>query len=253
MASDGTIFDINDADDYTKEEIDAMLVNKADVGLSYTKSQEDALLGEKANASAMETALASKADLTSVYTKSETDTLLGNKADVGVSYTKAEEDALLADKANSTDVYTKTEADTLLADKADVGDSYTKAEDDALLADKADTADVYTKAEVDALIGGLKMFPRLDFANPVHSFTSGNLSYTAVEDCWLLGYFTAATTSCTLSIDGTTVAFNEYSWFSSGAANHAGNGVPLTFIPAGSTVTVTNAMDNIHIFKEVAS
>lgn len=260
-ASDGTIYDINDVNDYTKDETDALLAGKADVGVSYTKAEDDALLAAKADSSSVESALALKANVVDVYSKTEADNLLAGKADTGVSYTKAEADALLGDKANSADVYTITQTDTLLADKAGIDDSSTTATMATWSASKlapefqskADSSDVYTKAEVDALIGGIKMFPRLDFANPVHSFTSGNLSYTAVEDCWLFGYFTAATTACTLSIDGTNVGFNEYSWVTSGSANHAGNIMPLTFIPAGSTVAVTNASDNIHIFKEVTS
>lgn len=206
QASDGTIYTINDEDDYTKDEIDAMLANKADVGVSYTKAEDDALLAGKASNSDLLNGLALKADKDTTYTKTEVDDLLATKAGVGDSYTKAEDDALLDAKADKTDVddalllkadkadtYTKSETDVLLAGKADVGDSYTKAEDDALLADKADSTDVYdktevyTKAEVDALIGGLKMFPLLDFANPIDTFnTTTEMNYTVPEDCWML-------------------------------------------------------------------
>ena len=201
QASDGTIYTINDEDDYTKDEIDAMLADKADVGVSYTKAEDDALLAEKASNTDLLDGLALKADKVDTYTKTEVDDLLDAKAGVGDSYTKAEDDALLAAKADKTDVddalllkadkadtYTKSEADGLLADKADVGDSYTKAEDDALLADKADSTAVYTKAEVDALIGGIKMMPLLDWATPIWTPLSATDSFTASGKCYLYGW-----------------------------------------------------------------
>ena len=155
QASDGTIYTINDEDDYTKAEIDAMLADKADVGVSYTKAEEDALLAQKPSNTEFLEGLALKANKDETYTKTEVDGLLDGKANVGISYTKADtadvDDALLL-KADKVDTYTKSETDTLLADKADVGDSYTKAEDDALLADKADVGDSYTKAEDNALL-----------------------------------------------------------------------------------------------------
>lgn len=194
-ASDGTIYDVKDSSSYTKDEADALLANKADVGVSYTKAEDDALLAEKANASDVTSGLALKANVVDVYSKNEADNLLAGKADTGVSYTKAEADALLGDKANSADVYTIAQTDGLLADKASVDDSSTTATMATWSASKlapefqgkADSNDVYTKTEVDALIGGIKMFPNLDYGNPAHTFSSGNLSFTATKECWLLG------------------------------------------------------------------
>lgn len=261
-ASDGVIYDINDVKDYSKEETDALLADKADVGDSYTKAEDDALLAEKANASDVTSELALKANVVDVYSKTEADNLLAGKADVGVSYTKAEDDALLDAKADKTDVedalllkadksdtYTKSETDTLLADKADVGDSYTKAEDDALLADKADSTDVYTKAEVDALIGGIKMLPLLDFANPVFTFDTTNLTYTATEDCYLFGTLTGD--GCRVTIDSTEVTNqvekNQHVGFSTLL-------FPLTRIKSGSVITLRNyeaSYSTLRIYKEV--
>lgn len=211
QASDGTIYTINDEDDYTKDEIDAMLADKADVGVSYTKAEDDALLAD---------GLAVKADKDATYTKTEVDDLLDAKAGVGDSYTKAEDDTLLDAKADKTDVddalllkadkadtYTKSEADALLADKADVGDSYTKAEDDALLADKADVGISYTKAEDDALLAdkadkaSVVGFP--DYNSIQKDFTSSSdFPYTADKDGWLIGIFIAAnSTSATITVN----------------------------------------------------
>lgn len=135
QASDGTIYTINDEDDYTKDEIDAMLADKADVGVSYTKAEDDALLAGKADKTDVDDALLLKADKDTTYTKTEVNDLLDSKAGVGDSYTKAEDDALLDAKADKTDV------DDALLLKADKADTYTKSEADALLADKADVGD----------------------------------------------------------------------------------------------------------------
>ena len=76
----------------------------------YTKQEVDALLDEKADAD-------------SVYTKTETDTLLDGKADKSTTlagygitdaYTKTQTDNLLSAKANADSVYTKAEIDTEL-------------------------------------------------------------------------------------------------------------------------------------------
>jgi len=125
-----------DFDIYTKQEVDALLDEKADKIDTYTKTEVDTLLGEKADAD-------------SVYTKTETDTLLSAKADADSVYNKTEVDNALALKANSADVYTKSQADTLLSAKADkattlagygITDAYTKTETDASLALKAPLA-----------------------------------------------------------------------------------------------------------------
>ena len=65
----------------------------------YTKQEVDALLDEKA-------------DKVDTYTKTETDTLLSAKADADSVYTKTETNNLLNGKADANDVYTKTEIDT---------------------------------------------------------------------------------------------------------------------------------------------
>lgn len=258
------------ANTYTKTEIDGRLTGYAEKADVYDKT-------ESYSKTEVDDALALKANAADVYTKTEVDSALVLKADVVDVYSKTETDSLLSDKADSADVYTITQTDGLLADKADAAslddyttkatfvqfqsdvnvefqDRYTKSEDNALLADKANAADVYTKSEVDALIGGIQMFPKLDYANPLFTFDSTHLSYTATEDCWLLGY-TDPYIYTTISIDGTAIFFNGYSWYSSTSAQYIGTNVPLTLVPAGSVITVSNtaANSNIRVFKELAS
>lgn len=153
-----------DFDVYTKQEVDALLDEKADKDDTYTKTETDALLNDKADADSVYTKtetdnlLSAKADADSVYTKTETDGLLSAKADANNVYTKVETDNLLNDKADKSTTYTKTETDTLLNGKANVSttltgygitDAYTKTETDTLLGAKANADDVYTKTEID--------------------------------------------------------------------------------------------------------
>lgn len=264
--SNGTIYDLNDSDDYTKDEVDALLSGKADVGDSYTKAEEDALLDPLASKSYVDDGLLLKANVVDVYSKVETDNLLSGKADTGVSYTKAEADTLLAGKADVGDSYTKAEADTKFASKAtfvqfqsDVNvefqNRYTKSEDDALLANKADSSGVYTKAEVDALIGGIKMFPDLDWANPLYTFSNTNTEYTATQDCWMYGRAAGGSGVLKLIIDNTEVSFSTDG---SGFIDSLDTG----FVPikAGTTVKIVassgslvNAHIFLHIYKEVSA
>ena len=65
---------------YTKDETDAKLATKANVGVSYTKA--------------------------------EAEILVDAKADVGVSYTKTETEARLTTKADVADVYTKAQVNS---------------------------------------------------------------------------------------------------------------------------------------------
>jgi len=75
---------------------------------------------ETATKQYVDTGLASKANASTTYSKTEVDTAIANhhdstKANTGVSYTKAEDDALLATKANASTTYSKTEVDTAIA------------------------------------------------------------------------------------------------------------------------------------------
>lgn len=85
----------------------------------------------------------------------------------------------------------------------------------------------------------------LDYAHPLHTFSSGNLSYTATEKCWLVGCFYKEDTYITLSINSV-----EYSTTSS-----SGNGTrPLSqmFLPLskGDVVTLSGAPTNgLHVLR----
>ena len=80
-------------DYYDKDEVDALLADKADKSDTYTKTQTDNLLNDKA-------------DKSTTYTKTQVDSALALKADKSTTYTKSETNTLLSAKANSADLAT---------------------------------------------------------------------------------------------------------------------------------------------------
>lgn len=212
-----------------------MLAGKVDSDEVYSKAVLNAILD-------------SKADEANVYSKTATDDLLAAKANAADVYTKAEEDAALALKADAiVDDYT-TKA-TFAAFQTDVNaefqNRYTKSEDDALLAVKADSSDVYTKAEVDALIGGIKMLPLLDFANPIFTFDATHLSYTADRDCFMFG--TLYTSASATGVN--TVTVNNTGILKINTSGNVGRSLEMvTPIPlkSGDTVQITLSSGNTY-------
>lgn len=86
--------------------------------------------------------------------------------------------------------------------------------------------------------GEIKMgMPTLDYSNPLHTFLSGNLSYTATKDCYLVGSTSA---SATLTINNET---------------YCGNWVNIHLflnlkLSAGDTISVSTASVNLHVLEE---
>ena len=90
--------------------------------------------------------------------------------------------------------------------------------------------------------------PILKYSAPLHTFSSGNLSYTATKDCYLLGSFPNANSACTITIDSTVVFSNEYNQYSNIRVPMI---TPLIKIKSGSSVSVSQASSNLHIYEEV--
>ena len=151
---------------YTKEEVDNLLNTKVDTDdlvESYSKDEMDTLLADKAN-------------ISDTYNKTEIDALLDEKAntdDVTTNgYTKEEVDNLLANKADSSaivDAYSKGEVDNLLTAKADA-----TALDNYVLTNELDnyalTSSVYNKTEVDDLLTA-----KVDTTSVVTTLSSTNV------------------------------------------------------------------------------
>lgn len=93
--------------------------------------------------------------------------------------------------------------------------------------------------------------PKLDFANPIHTFSAGNLTYTAIGDCYLYGEtgYTGSGT-ITVTIDSTPVAYS----------NCIGGALPFnsaafidgTPIAEGQVITVSGACPELHIFNALS-
>lgn len=104
--------------------------------------------------------------------------------------------------------------------------------------------------EILGMIGGGGM-PALDFTNPLHTFSTGALSYTATKECYLGGSITGYTTEATVKVNNTTVAVvggtNTQSF-------NIRNDVYISPIKlkAGDTVVVSSEFINLHVY-DVAS
>ena len=90
-------------------------------------------------------------------------------------------------------------------------------------------------------IGGGGM-PLLDFANPLHTFSSSG-SYTATKECYLCGTFTSDNT--TLKINSTTVMENSHTSSFNGLK---GNYIPPLRLKSGDIVNVNTANGSLHIY-----
>lgn len=110
--------------------------------------------------------------------------------------------------------------------------------------------------EVLGMIGGGGM-PVLDFANPLHTFSTNNLSYTATKDCYIAGYIglksgggTVPTTPPTLIINSTEVAVGNIGIFGSGSSYAYAANIPIYKIKSGDIVSVNVVSEGLHVFDE---
>ena len=92
--------------------------------------------------------------------------------------------------------------------------------------------------------------PVLDFANPIHTFSSGNLSYTATGICYLFGGFNNDV-GRTITINGTQI-LNP----TSNADDHR-TIIPLLKLHAGDIVACissnNNPQNDLHIYREITA
>lgn len=114
--------------------------------------------------------------------------------------------------------------------------------------DKADLVSAIN--EVLSQIGGGGM-PALDFANPLHTFSSGNLSFTASKDCYIYGTLTGSTSANSLTINNTSVAGSAISG-GSGGTGQTNVMIPVTKISNGDVISVTSASSNLHVYDVIS-
>lgn len=102
-------------------------------------------------------------------------------------------------------------------------------------------------------IGGGSM-PTLNFRNPLHTFSSGNLTFRATKECYIsgaTGTVGAFASNCTISINGTIIATPNTVIYGSGSGGAVGiSYVPPIKITSGDIVTVGTASPNLHVFEE---
>jgi hypothetical protein len=104
-------------------------------------------------------------------------------------------------------------------------------------------------------IGGGGM-PTLNYSSPLHTFSTGNLSYTATKECYLLGTLANGSqqTANTLKINNVSVATNnvgDWRYPSNYSAVQAtSSNVSLLKLSAGDTVSVAVACPELHVFEE---
>lgn len=85
--------------------------------------------------------------------------------------------------------------------------------------------------------------PILDFTNPLHTFSSGNLTYTATKECYILGRMVGS--SNLLKINNVTVAGGT-----SGYNNASvGDNVSYIRLSAGDEAVCTSAQNDLHVFQ----
>ena len=95
----------------------------------------------------------------------------------------------------------------------------------------------------------MSTIPLLKYSTPLHTFSSGNLTYTATKDCYLLGTFPTATADsrAEVTINGIVVVSNGY--------NKAGNirqpqTTPIIKIKTGDVVVASRTCEHLHIYEE---
>lgn len=94
----------------------------------------------------------------------------------------------------------------------------------------------------------MSAIPILNYSAPLHTFSSGNLSYTATKNCYLLGSFPGTNNKCDITIDGTLVLSNEN--LMNGNIRQPKVAANIK-IKSGSTITVSVAAPNLHVYEEV--
>lgn len=93
--------------------------------------------------------------------------------------------------------------------------------------------------------GEIKMgAPSLNYSTPLHTFSTGNLTFTATKECYLFGEMPVQSGLNQLSINNTVIAITN------GSVNsHAM--IPLTKLNSGDVVTVTIQTTSLHVFDVI--
>lgn len=86
--------------------------------------------------------------------------------------------------------------------------------------------------------------PTLNYSTPLHTFSTGNLTFTATKECYLFGYMLVQSGINQLSINNTVIAITN-----GNVNSHAM--IPLTKLNSGDVVTVTTQTTTLHVFDVI--
>lgn len=87
-------------------------------------------------------------------------------------------------------------------------------------------------------LGGGSM-PDLNYTTPLHTFSSGNLTYTATGECYLVGCFNS-------NQGGGSITINDHAYYTSGPTTFGYRPIPDKRLKSGDVVTVT--FDNPYLY-----
>ena len=94
--------------------------------------------------------------------------------------------------------------------------------------------------------------PIFDYANPLHSFTTGNLTFTATKECYLcgtVGSYGSYPYTGDVTINGTLVMRSQSSAQGAVVINGLGNG--LFKLKAGDVVQTNGVQESLHVFDVI--
>lgn len=141
---------------------------------------------------------------------------------------------------NATDVIPE---DTFKGGDTEVYVSLYRIDQDGMTIDTVDLLLPMMNNLTNAGGGGM---PILDFANPLFTFISGNLTYTTTKDCYLFGSIgCVADGVITLTIDNTVVVAAVGTINSGGQRGYSV--IPVTKIKSGTTLALNNWNTNIKL------
>jgi len=93
--------------------------------------------------------------------------------------------------------------------------------------------------------------PNLDYANPLHTFSTGNLTYTAVKECYLFGTVGSNTNAaCTVSINQTDIMTTKKTFVDPNTSITAQEMtvIPLLKLSVGDTVVASADSPRLYVF-----
>lgn len=90
--------------------------------------------------------------------------------------------------------------------------------------------------------------PTLDYSTPLHTFSSGNLSYTATKECYLVGDSKCGDPG-QLKINGFQI-FESFAHHGSSGYTYDNSSFIFLKLTAGDIVTVSSTANGLHVYDK---